>query len=332
MQYDCFFERVVVINLRSRPDRLSAFLANVDMADWPFRVPEIVYGVKGSAVPVPACFVAGAGAFGCRQSHISVLQQALTDGVESLLVLEDDAVMCRSFRKVFLEFINELPPNWDGIMLGGEHKDPPIPIKPNIVQCIRTHRTHAYACRKKLMYALFENWLNYDKHIDWRFGELMSTFNVYAPSPFLFAQNEGLSDIAGRTLPRRQWDPPKEGVPVIVLEAPASTALLLMKEDFYFGTTPDARSHIDRGLRRVFYLEADAIITELRAWIYEAQVTCADSLGPHRDKTLVIWNPELRFANLVAAVKQATRSPVKVIRACDISAFLQLRNVKDSEE
>ncbi len=90
------FQRVEVINLKSRPDRLARFYESLP-EDWPFRQPCAFAAIDGSRVPVPAHWVAGEGAWGCFRSHYEIIERALNDGVESLMVLEDDAICARGF-------------------------------------------------------------------------------------------------------------------------------------------------------------------------------------------------------------------------------------------
>ena len=86
-----YFDRVCLVNLRRRPDRLEQFQKELERLDWPFQSPMIVPACDGRAVPQPAYFKGGAGAWGCLRSHSWILEQAMADGVKSLLILEDDA-------------------------------------------------------------------------------------------------------------------------------------------------------------------------------------------------------------------------------------------------
>ena len=60
-----WFERVVVVNLRRRPDRLTAFQREIAQCNWPFKQPVVFEAIDGNKVPVPQGWVAGGGAWGC---------------------------------------------------------------------------------------------------------------------------------------------------------------------------------------------------------------------------------------------------------------------------
>ena len=92
-----FFDRVVVINLARRSERMERFRQN--LRDWPFDPPRRFEAIDGLTSPPPACWDKGPGAWGCLLSHRAVLDAAIADEIKSLLVLEDDAFLAPDFRR-----------------------------------------------------------------------------------------------------------------------------------------------------------------------------------------------------------------------------------------
>lgn len=191
------FDRVVVVNLARRPDRLERFWKS--LADWPFKKPERFEALNGEAVGTPADWDKGAGAWGCLLSHRAVLDSAINDGVNSLLVLEDDAIPVANFGALAGEFLRNVPEDWDGLMLGAEHLQEPEAIRLGVARCIASNRTHAYAVRGRFMRVLSQFWHNTtNDHCDIVLSSLMRHFKVYAPDPLLIGQDVGQSDVTGR--------------------------------------------------------------------------------------------------------------------------------------
>jgi len=191
------FDRVVVINLKRRPEKLAAFMANVP-GKWPFKKPELFVAVDGEKIPMVDGWKAGRGAVGCRQSHRHILEKAILDGVKSLFVFEDDAVPADDFEQRLPAFFNKLPADWDSLWLGGQNFGPLVRVSPNVVQLKNPHRMHAYALRGKAIEAVYGKLLNGLTHCDHTITPWVgNAFKVYAPSRPLMGQAAGKSDING---------------------------------------------------------------------------------------------------------------------------------------
>jgi hypothetical protein len=194
------FDRVVVINLARRPDRLQRFWSL--LGQWPFKTPQRIEAVDGAAVGAPAGWDKGPGAWGCLQSHLRILDSAIADNVRALLVLEDDAYPIKNITSQATKFLQNVPDDWDGLMLGAEHLLPPTPIAPGVVRCHAANRSHAYAVRGKFMQILAHFWRNTkNDHCDIVISSLMRHFKLYAPDPLLIGQDAGQSDVTGR----KEW-------------------------------------------------------------------------------------------------------------------------------
>jgi len=209
-----YFDKVVCINLDRRADRWQRFQENVASAGWPFREIERFAAVDGHNVPAPGWWRAGGGAWGCHQSHVRILQQVIQDGAESVLILEDDAVLPQRFPEVIEEFLAKVPGDWDGIMLGGQHLRPPDIVDNGVVKVRNGNRTHAHALRGNYIKDAYRHLCDYPNHaqrprfhVDHRLGMLHESgkHKVYAPSPWLIGQANGRSDIAGADFSLRFW-------------------------------------------------------------------------------------------------------------------------------
>lgn len=216
--YD-FFDRVVVVNLDRRPDRMDRLRRHLAEIDWPFRYPERFRGIDGRMVKPPRWWRVGGGAWGCHQSHVRIIEQALMDDLDSILILEDDAFFEPDIRERAQAFLSSVPDDWQQIYLGGQHlfqrRQPPIKVNDEVVRPFNVNRTHAFALHRRGMRPVYRWLTDYVEHsehprhhVDHRLGALHGTgeIKVYAPDRWLAGQFESHSNIKGQVMPTRLWN------------------------------------------------------------------------------------------------------------------------------
>ncbi|MDM4014040.1 glycosyltransferase family 25 protein [Roseiconus lacunae] len=210
------FERVVVINLRREPERLASFYDRLP-DDWPFEAPVPFEALDGTNLTIPNWWQVGLSAWGCFQSHLRVIESALNDRVDSILILEDDAEFCLDFSESLRPFADHVPGDWEWIYLGGQHlhyhEAFPVRVCPHVYRPHNVHRTHAYGLRgRRVMEMIYRHLLERDHwgehhHVDHRLGELHSPFEggLYVPEHWLIGQAAGFSNIRMKEVEATQF-------------------------------------------------------------------------------------------------------------------------------
>jgi hypothetical protein len=310
-------DRCYLINLKRRPDRLALLLGKIAACGWPFPTPDVFEAVEGDVVGVPDEFKSGGGAFGCRQSHVAILTRCLMEGVESVLVLEDDADILPDFGEQWAKFAPLVPDDWEGVMPGGQHHKGPQRLVPGLVRVNYAQRTHAYIARGRYLRELHRRWACSTVHIDWRMKDWQHQFRVYAPERWLIGQAGGKSDICGRIQPPQWWNPDggsRKPTPyVCLLRAPREVAEALRSQGFHQGYWRDKETDLDNGLIAI-YGKGGNVIPRLRKW-------CADIAkeAASFDGTVTVWHPAATAEQVAAACPDKR---LVVIEAADVPAAL----------
>jgi hypothetical protein len=239
------FDRIVCISLARRPDRRQAFLERVPK-DWPWRPIEIVDAVDGKLCKHPKWWRQGGGAWGCYKSHLNIIEQALNNCLESVLIFEDDATFVPDFAAKATEFFQRLPGDWAQAYLGGQHLRKAQPACDGVLRAANINRTHAYALRGAGEMREVYGWLNASRdwknrhHIDHHYGRMHASGLVpaYAPSAWLCGQAaDEKSDVCWKPVKERWWWPrnaapaqvePKIFVAVIGLHRSGSSCVAMM--------------------------------------------------------------------------------------------------------
>ena len=199
--------RWYLLNLERRPDRLKEATEGLTRAGIEFGRFE---AVDGNKLPLPSNEKNGAGAFGCRLSHVRIMEDAIKNDFEMVGVFEDDVVFANpeTFKEELNEVFSKLPSDWELLYLGGQHRQKPTPVKEGIVRCNDCHRTHSYIVRGEAIRKLYGIWSSNTGHVDHILRDTGSfqTLKAYAVEPWLTGQRASKSDINGRDVSERWWD------------------------------------------------------------------------------------------------------------------------------
>lgn len=144
------------------------------------------------------------GAIGCYASHLTAYQQIVAEGVETALVLEDDAILDDDLAEAIQDTLAALPTGWDMVHIGqvSRHAVKPLATLPHGRALVRYSRIPAglagylislSGARKMLDPTILRFWaIDTDTRRAWVFG-----LDVYGVTPALIRPNTSLPSSIG---------------------------------------------------------------------------------------------------------------------------------------
>lgn len=195
------FGRVVCINLDERRDRwdqaqkaTASLLGGAGLERFSAIKPDLAQNTVHN------------GRAGCLLSHRSVIKKAYREGLESVLVLEDDVCFHPRFQSLIQTTLSSLSQtNWDLFYLGFTPKASLLPAGKGLVRTYGGVTTHAIAYHRRAMPELLRRlpcekkvlrFLSRYKSLDrYYWQQLAPRMQCYAASPLLVFQRDDFSDI-----------------------------------------------------------------------------------------------------------------------------------------
>jgi glycosyl transferase, family 25 len=185
----------VCINLDRRPERWKRMESR--FSAFNLGPVERFAAVDGSKMPIPSNWPESPGAYGCLQSHLSIVRKARAEGRESVLIIEDDVLLDEGFHEKFTARVQNLPRNWDMLFFGCLHHDPPDPVASGIGRLRGSFSTFMYAVRHTV-YDAFIRLNSRDKQaVDRNNTILQRLFHCYCFLPHLAWVDDSYSDAQG---------------------------------------------------------------------------------------------------------------------------------------
>lgn len=196
MEINSFFDKVYLINLKRRPDRLSQATAELSNNGIDFDVFEAIDGNPGN-IPPTCPLLDRPGHIGCVLSHVSIIQKAKSLNLKNILILEDDVLFYNNLTEKFNTAITYLPEDWEMLYFSGNTENNKLKhIDGTIFQCFGTLTTHAYAIKHTLFDQVIEGQLKLNSPVDVYYkNTIHPNKKCYMIRPYLCKQRASHSDI-----------------------------------------------------------------------------------------------------------------------------------------
>jgi GR25 family glycosyltransferase involved in LPS biosynthesis len=185
MKVNDFFDKVIVINLDRRTDRMEKLAPQLEKLDIQYKRFSAVDGKKLDIDPI----VAG------LRSHLQVMKQIAGQRV---LILEDDALFVEDFNEKFEKVMQTLPEDWDIFYLGAL-----VPKDVGLIRMVNRHwgiqvlttGSQAYCINPSRLEYFISKLEDYNSYIDIGLRDFAKDLKAYITQPNLVVQFPSYSDL-----------------------------------------------------------------------------------------------------------------------------------------
>ena len=185
MKVNEYFDKVVVINLDRRTDRMEKLVPQLERLGIEYERHSAVDGKELGIDPISAG----------TMSHVQVLKKYKE---QKVLVLEDDAQFVDDFNEKFEEVMQTLPNNWDIFYLGAllpKDTGKVLPVNQHWTRQVMTTGSQAYCINPARTRHFTDNLDGYEWYIDIGLRVFAENFNPYIAQPNLVTQFPSYSDL-----------------------------------------------------------------------------------------------------------------------------------------
>ena len=185
-----YFDKIYYINLEKRNKRNDECLFELNKHGI---IAERFNAIDSSELNI-------SGQLGCLMSHLELIKKAKANNYNTILILEDDVIFSNNINDIFIDYINNVPGDWDMLYFGGNHNTHCganiTNINEKVIKCYMTYTAHSYAINSN-MYDILIDYISKDitRPIDVIYTDIQKMYNVYSFYPGLTYQRPNYSDI-----------------------------------------------------------------------------------------------------------------------------------------
>lgn len=183
-----YYKTIYCINLANRTDRWRETEEEIKKLGDEYKLVRYE-AIENAEIPVK----------GHAQTFMNIIQMAMDQNMEAILVGEDDLVLYEESRELWEKGVSELPDNWD-VLLGGVYY---LHDRKSVSHCLCKVSDFCALHFVLIRKTAFDLILEYEKNnyalknIDRYIGKLtrLNKLNAYVVWPMVSSQRNGYSDI-----------------------------------------------------------------------------------------------------------------------------------------
>ena len=188
------FDKSYCINLDKRPDRLENF--NNQVIKYNLGNYIRVSAFDGDSLGYDTKITNGIsnGNFGLLKTNINIIDDAISNKLNSILIMEDDCYFTEEIVNIDTYF-NYLPNDWDMLYMGGNHLALPLFVNEKVGKIDSTYTAHFVGIKSTVFQEILKISESKIQPIDVLYSLIQKSYNAYTFTPAIAKQKPGFSNI-----------------------------------------------------------------------------------------------------------------------------------------
>lgn len=198
MTLDNISNKIYVLNLKTRTDRREHIVNQLQKINCNNYI--IIDAIDGKELVNTTRLTNGM--LGLNHTYLKIYDEWVKESPDNIIIIEDDCVFLDNFNEELLNYMSNIPSDWEMLYFGGNHNyhvgSQTEKINDYCIKLNNTYTAHCVVLKNYVFEELIKNIRSMEIENDVYMATLQKKYNAYSTSKKITTQLPNFSDIENR--------------------------------------------------------------------------------------------------------------------------------------